>query len=84
VDLHVSSEAPQTAVLLQPAHLEDNVSLSPTLTWSAPAQAISYLVEVATDANFSNIVFSEMVMGNSVDLNNLSSLYDLLLARYGR
>ena len=73
VDLHVSSEAPGTAVLLQPAHLADNVSLSPTLAWSAPAQAISYLVEVATDANFSNIVYSETVMGNSVDLNSLSS-----------
>lgn len=41
-----------------PVDLATGVSLVPMLTWAASSNAASYMVEVATDAGFSNIVYS--------------------------
>jgi len=56
---------PSTSSLLAPTDMEENVSTTPTFSWSASTQVESYLIEVATDASFSNIVISETVDGTS-------------------
>jgi hypothetical protein len=54
--------APSGAVTLSsPADGAVNVDLSPTLAWSTASQAGEYLVEVATDPGFANIVYSALV-----------------------
>ena len=54
----VVTDVPGAPVPALPANEAVGVSLTPTLTWTAPAQAGTFLVEVATDAAFANIVFS--------------------------
>lgn len=61
VNVQVSTQAPAAAALVAPADLATGQTLTPTLSWNAAAQAASYLVEVATDAGFTNIVRSQTV-----------------------
>jgi subtilisin-like proprotein convertase family protein len=50
-------EAPPSITTLQnPANGESGVLLNPTLTWSAVANANDYLVEIASDDLFNNII----------------------------
>jgi hypothetical protein len=55
--LHVQS-APGAAALTAPAHGAANVSTTPTFTWNGGAQSDVYVIEVATDIGFSNVVLS--------------------------
>ncbi|WP_170113276.1 S8 family serine peptidase [Ahniella affigens] len=64
-NLHVSSAVPATPTLTAPADTAVGVPTSPVLTWAVVPDAASYTVEIATDVNFSNIVDSETVTGNS-------------------
>jgi hypothetical protein len=73
IELVVSSEPPAAAQLLLPANGAANVSLSPNLSWTQPAQGESFLVEIATDAAFANIVFSDTVSGNNLGISGLDS-----------
>ncbi|MEM9847559.1 MAG: T9SS type A sorting domain-containing protein [Bacteroidota bacterium] len=53
---------PLTApTLLTPTNGATNVSITPTLTWTAEPMAIAYDVQVATDVAFSNVVASANV-----------------------
>ncbi len=63
----LSEEAPTTTTLLSPADNSVGLGATPTLSWtpSTVAGSVSYLVEVASDAGFSNIVFSEIVDNDS-------------------
>lgn len=47
--------------LTAPADGATNVPSQPTFTWDAAAQASSYLIEIATDADFNNIILSQTV-----------------------
>ncbi len=58
VELIVYTAAPGAPTLTTPADGAVNVSTTPTFTWSAPAQAETYTIEVATDAGFTNVVAS--------------------------
>jgi len=49
---------PAVPTQLTPADGAANVTLTPTLTWDAVPQASSYLVEIATDAGFTNVIAS--------------------------
>lgn len=51
------SDAPAAPVLLSPTHDADQVDLQPTLVWSASDAALSYGLEVATDALFTDVVY---------------------------
>ncbi|MCG8460455.1 MAG: immune inhibitor A, partial [Holophagales bacterium] len=42
-----------------------DVPLGPTFTWNAAAQAATYLLEVSTASNFSEVVYSATVSGTS-------------------
>ena len=60
----VTQVAPTTSLSL-PANNALNVSSSPLFSWSATAQSESYLIEIATDAGFSNVILSQTVAGTS-------------------
>ncbi len=61
VTLNVYSTTLAAATLTSPANGATNVSNSPTLTWNPNSNAQEYLVQVATDPGFSNIVNSATV-----------------------
>ncbi|MCU0303542.1 MAG: hypothetical protein MUC56_05755, partial [Thermoanaerobaculales bacterium] len=65
VDLEVFTSAPPVPALVSPANGAINQPLQPDFQW-AGGNAESYTVEVATDAGFSNIVFSATVSSTSV------------------
>ncbi len=56
LNLTVSSDLPATATLSMPADNSTGQSVRPVFSWTAAADALSYTVEIATDANFTNIV----------------------------
>lgn len=58
VELRLFDAVPAAPDLLTPANGAIDVSRTPSLSWTTVAQAANYLVEVATDAGFSNIVYS--------------------------
>ncbi|MFO1507547.1 MAG: hypothetical protein U1F23_10855 [Lysobacterales bacterium] len=62
---NVSTASAPAATLTYPANGSNSIPVQPTFTWQASAQATSYLIEVATDANFSNIIVSQSVAGTS-------------------
>lgn len=73
LDVVVFDGAPAAPLLTEPA---DGVSLTGsnvTLVWNATAGAQSYLVEVATDAAFTNIVYSELVTNTSASVGGLAT-----------
>lgn len=61
ISLNVSTMTPAAPALSTPANGATNVPLSATLSWTASVQGASYSVQVATDAAFTNIVFSGSV-----------------------
>ena len=63
--LKVSSGMPASPALASPLDGEVDVARSPTFSWAADAAAEGYVIEVATDAAFSNIVASATVDANS-------------------
>ncbi len=64
VDLTVFTAAPGVPALTAPANGALNVPIVPTFTWTG-SNVVDYLLEVATDAGFSNIVYSATVTGTS-------------------
>jgi subtilisin-like proprotein convertase family protein len=63
--LTVNTAVPGTPTLTAPADGSLNVATTPTFSWTAAAQASSYLIEIATDPAFANIVQSATVGGTS-------------------
>jgi hypothetical protein len=62
--------APGGVALASPADGATGVSQLPTLSWSPAPRATTYDVQVATDAGFSNVVFSGTVTGTAVTLSS--------------
>lgn len=65
LDVNVSTAVPGQASLTAPADTALNVPVSPTFSWTASSQATSYLIEIATDSGFGNIILSQTVPGTS-------------------
>jgi hypothetical protein len=65
VELNLFDIVPAGPALLTPADGAADVSFKPTFSWTAVAQAASYLLEVATDAGFTNVVYSASETGTS-------------------
>jgi hypothetical protein len=57
--VNIATQAPPAAVLQAPANNATNVSTQPTFTWTTSAQAESYLIEIATDSAFTQIILSQ-------------------------
>lgn len=66
IALDLFTTSPASFDLTTPANAAANVALSPTLNWTSAVQASSYQVEIATDAGFSNIVYSGSSTTNSL------------------
>ncbi len=74
VTLTVIGGSPGAATLNSPSNGATDVSLTPTLSWTAASGADSYDVQVATDAGFNSIVINEAgVTGTSYDASGLST-----------
>lgn len=58
VDYQVFTQIPPATTLVSPADNATGQPVQPTLSWNAATQAQSYVVEVATDAAFTTIVWS--------------------------
>jgi len=63
--VNVADAAPAAISPIAPLDGALNVPETPLFSWDTAAQATDYLLEVATDAGFSNIVLSETVSGTS-------------------
>ena len=66
LQLSVNDGAPSATTLVAPSDGETGVSTGVTFSWSGLADANDYLIEVATDAGFGNIVMSELTTETSL------------------
>jgi len=64
--------APEAPVLVAPANGATEVSLTPTLVWSAAAGALAYEVYVASDPDFVNLVWTNLVIETTADIENFN------------
>ena len=67
VTVTYSAGAAGASTLTAPVDSATNVPAQPSFTWTADPNATSYLIEVATDPAFTNVVISETVLTNSYD-----------------
>jgi hypothetical protein len=69
VTLNLFTAAPIATTLVSPADGAINQSVRPVLKWNTGSLTTEYLVEVATDAGFTNIVDSATVEGTSYQVS---------------
>ncbi|WP_257387852.1 hypothetical protein [Tahibacter caeni] len=65
LELGVSAAAPTAPTLTAPANGATGTKVRPLLSWAAVPGALTYKVDVASDAGFANIVASKTVTTNS-------------------
>ncbi len=70
VTLEIFDQTPPAVVLTAPVDDATDIDINPTVSWEAAVQAQSYLVEVATDEPFTNIVFSATATGTSQEVDS--------------
>lgn len=79
LSVDVSTQIPPLATLTSPANGATGIATHPTFSWTASTQATTYLIEIATDAAFSNVIVSQTVTGTnfqpSAALPNDTDLY---------
>ena len=63
--INYASAVAGASTLTAPADAATNVAQQPTFNWTADANSTSYLIEIATDSGFTDIVVSEVVGTNS-------------------
>ncbi len=68
--LYISTDVPAAVTLTSPPDGATNVDLLPTFTWGPAAAAREYELEVATDADFTNLVCAATVTETSHTLEN--------------
>ncbi len=74
ITLGISADVPGAPKLLSPADGAVDVPRRPTLSWQAGAEAMLYDIQIATDAGFTNIVYSATTTDKNVTLeSNLNS-----------
>jgi hypothetical protein len=61
----VATASADAATLLTPPDGATSVPAQPTFSWTASTQAASYLIEIATDAAFTNVILSQSVTTTS-------------------
>jgi subtilisin-like proprotein convertase family protein len=65
LSLQVFDAAPSLPTLSAPADAAIDVAVNPTLTWTSSIQGDEYILEIATDAAFTNITYTRTVTGTS-------------------
>jgi hypothetical protein len=68
ISLTIATAPPTVSTLTTPANGATGVALSPSFTWAASTQATSYRIDIASDAAFTNIVYSGTQTGTSLNL----------------
>ena len=74
VEFKLTTNAFNDIVLSSPANNATDITLTSELTWQANANANTYDVEIATDANFTNVVSSGNVATNAYTTTNLDGV----------
>ena len=74
VDLKLTSQTFNTLKLTSPTNGATNIALTGDLIWDVNSNATSYDVQIATEADFTNIVSSGNVTTNTYTTTNLSGL----------
>jgi extracellular elastinolytic metalloproteinase len=74
VSLNLFASTPATPTLTAPANGATAQNTSLTLSWSAAAEATSYVVEVDDNADFSSISFTTTVSGTTATATGLQAL----------
>lgn len=69
-ELTILAAAPGATTLVSPGHGATGVPHQPTFAWTAVAAASDYLLAVATDAVFANIVYTATVTGTTHTANS--------------
>ena len=73
--LNILNATFETLNLTSPSNSGTGVALSPTFTWDEILNASSYDIEIATDQQFSSVLFSENISTNSFCFSlNLTSI----------
>jgi hypothetical protein len=70
ITVDVSDAVPAPPELVEPPDGASGVDVRATLRWSAAEQAVAYLVEIATDAGFAQVVYSTTTVENSHRLDH--------------
>ncbi|MBI4770350.1 MAG: CSLREA domain-containing protein [Chloroflexi bacterium] len=65
VGLDLYTGAPDAPALLSPPDGATNVFISPEFRWTAAAQAVAYDLQVATDPDFQQVVYTASVTGTA-------------------
>ena len=65
VGLNLFTAKPGAVTLLSPTNGASDVDLMPTFEWSAATQGSTYILQVATDVGFTNIIYSVSQSGTS-------------------
>ena len=64
VNLNLSGQVTSLLTLVAPANGSVNTSLTQTLSWNEDSNATSYDIEIASDANFENLLYSDNITVN--------------------
>jgi len=65
LDVNVATQVAGAASLTAPLDGATGIAAQPTFRWGAVDQAVSYLIEIATDADFNNVILSQTVTVNT-------------------
>ena len=71
VQLTVFAAAPTAPTLISPSDGATNLEFQPDLTWMPVADAVSYEVDIATDAAFTNIIETASVTGTTYGVTSV-------------
>ncbi len=61
LNLFVTNQSPQFPLIISPEQLEITDSISPILSWWKVEQAQTYQIQIATDLDFTNIIFDDFI-----------------------
>jgi len=70
ISVAVATAAAGTANLQSPANFSTYQSTTPTFTWDAASQGLDYVLQVASDPGFTNIVLEEALQGTSFSVTS--------------
>ncbi|MFI4968691.1 MAG: hypothetical protein ACHP7D_00640 [Lysobacterales bacterium] len=72
--VNVVTQTPGTFALQTPADQATGVAAQPLFTWTASAQVESYLIEIATDAAFTNVFLSQTLAAGTTSFQPSAAL----------
>jgi PKD repeat protein/subtilisin family serine protease len=68
VELNLFTAAPDQISLLSPANDASGIHPSPTFTWNSAEQAAEYTIELASDEQFNDLIYTTSLQATSLEL----------------